>query len=170
MKCYIKIMLSIMLFIFSRTICAETLSHSMNINLAVNIAPPVCKLTEANQTVDFGDIQVSDIISGKAKRMAGFVFSDCKNVNDVTISFSGNYIDQGKNIVKNKSGGASGVAIELYDDKESRLQLKDKKKISINYADSFYFNVMAVVVADGSGERITPGDISSSIDLNVTYS
>lgn len=59
----------------------------------------------------------------------GFNFTDCTNVNNVKISFSGDKIDTNNNVIRNKSGAgyASGVVIGLYDDKEKEFSLKSYK-------------------------------------------
>ncbi|MEK9383295.1 fimbrial protein [Escherichia coli] len=149
---------------------AEEVSQSVNMDFTVNIEPPVCKLNNANLSIDFDEFQLFDILAGNVKKAAVFAFTDCTNVNSVTISFSGNNVDD--NFIKNKSGDtyASGVAIRLYNnDNGNLIQLKDKQIISINNAESFNFGVIAEVQKENNSAKVTPGNIDTSVDLNITY-
>lgn len=162
--------LYLLLFIATGAIGGDTVSQSVNMTFTVNVEPPVCKLNNADLSVDFEEFQVSDIVAGNVKKMAEFVFTDCVNVNNVTVSFTGDNIDSNNNLIKNKTGAnnASGVAIGLYDYNGSRIQLKDVQHISVNNADSFYFRVTAAVLKESSA-AVTPGKIDSSVNLNITY-
>lgn len=160
-----------LLFVTARVIGSEEVSQSIDMSFSVNIEPPVCKLNNADLSVDFGEFQVSDIVKEQVKKTAEFAFTDCTNVNNVTISFSGEHIDKDNNFIKNKSGRiyASGVAIGLYDNKGHRIQLKDKKNISIEYADSFNFSVTAEVLKESASVVVTPGNIDVSVNMNIIY-
>ncbi|MCU7297420.1 fimbrial protein [Escherichia albertii] len=162
--------LYLLLFIATGAIGGDTVSQSVNMTFTVNVEPPVCKLNNADLSVDFEEFQVSDIVAGNVKKMAEFVFTDCVNVNNVTVSFTGDNIDSNNNLIKNKTGvnNASGVAIGLYDYNGSRIQLKDVQHISVNNADSFYFGVTAAVLKESSA-AVTPGKIDTSVNLNITY-
>ena len=87
------------------------------------------------------------------------------------MSFSGDNIDTSNNVIRNKSGAgyASGVAIGLYDDKENRIQLKELQDILVNNSDSFDFRVTAAVIKDSSNAVVTPGNIDTSVNMNITY-
>ncbi|HGB5602444.1 TPA: fimbrial protein [Salmonella enterica subsp. enterica serovar Saintpaul] len=158
-------------FFSAGAIGGEEISQSVDMAFTVNIEPPVCKLNNAELSVDFGEFQVSDIVAGNVKKTAEFSFTDCINVNNITISFSGDKVDKSKNIIKNKSGAdyASGIAVGLYDDKNKRIQLKDSQSISVNNAGSFNFCVIAAVLKDSSNAVVTPGEIDTSVNLNITY-
>lgn len=101
----------------------------------------------------------------------GFNFTDCTNVNNVKISFSGDKIDTNNNVIRNKSGAgyASGVVIGLYDDKEKRIQLKELQNILVDNSASFNFRVTAAVLKDSSNAAITPRNIETSVNMNITY-
>lgn len=160
-----------LLFVTAGAIGGDQVSQSVDMTFAVNIVPPVCKLKNAELSIDFGEIEISDIISENVKKKATFSFTDCTNVNNVTISFSGDYVDGDKNFIKNKAGGgyASGVAIGLYDSNGKRIQLKDGKNISAGNSSSFDFPVTASVIKDSSSVAITSGKIDTSVNLNITY-
>ncbi|MCU7311474.1 type 1 fimbrial protein [Escherichia albertii] len=160
-----------LLFVTAGAIGGDQVSQSVDMTFAVNIVPPVCKLKNADLSIDFGEIEISDIISENVKKKATFSFTDCTNVNNVTISFSGDYVDGDKNFIKNKAGGgyASGVAIGLYDSSGKRIQLKDGKNISAGNSSSFDFPVTASVIKDSSSVAITSGKIDTSVNLNITY-
>ncbi|HAV9947016.1 TPA: type 1 fimbrial protein, partial [Escherichia coli] len=80
-------------------------------------------------------------------------------------------IDTSNNVIRNKSGAgyASGVAIGLYDDKENRIQLKELQNILVNNSDSFDFRVTAAVIKDSNNAVVTPGNIDTSVNMNITY-
>ncbi|HAY0106692.1 TPA: type 1 fimbrial protein [Escherichia coli] len=161
-----------LIFITARALAADTLSQSVDITMSVNIAPPVCNLTDSTQTVDFGEIQVFSITMEKVKKDATFSFTGCTNVNNVTISFSGNNVDKEKNFIKNKTGtdNATGIAIKLYDDKQKEIQLKDSQTTVINKDSTFNYHVTAAVVKEnGISSPVTAGKIETSVDLNITY-
>lgn len=172
MRHCLKIMVGSLLFVSARAICADTSSQSVNINLAVNIAPPVCKLKDATQTIDFDEVQVFDITMGYVKKNATFSFTECTNVNSVTISFSGNNVNQDRNFIRNKQGAdnATGVAIKLYDEKQREIRLKDPLNTELNKQSSFNFSVTAALVKEnGLSAPVTPGKIDTSVNLNITY-
>lgn len=172
MKYCLKIMVGYLLFVSARAVCADSLSQSMNINLAVNIAPPVCKLTDATQTIDFDEVQIFDITMGYVKKNATFAFTECANVNSVTISFSGNNINQDRNFIINKQGAdnATGVAIKLYDEHQKEIRLREQLNTEVNKQSSFSFSVTAVVVREnGLSAPVTAGKIDTSVNLNITY-
>ncbi|MFI0604973.1 fimbrial protein [Escherichia coli] len=160
-----------LLFVSVGAIGGDEASQSVDMTFTVNIEPPMCKLENAELDVDFGEFQVSDIVKGKVKKTVGFSFTDCTNVNNVEISFSGDKIDTNNNVIRNKSGAgyASGVAIGLYDDKENRIQLKELQNILVNKFDSFNFRVTAVVLKDSNNTVITPGNIGTSVNMNIIY-
>lgn len=161
-----------LIFITARVFAADTLSQSVEINMSVSIAPPVCNLTDSTQTVDFGEIQVFDITTGKVKKDATFSFTGCTNVNNVTISFSGSNVDKDKNFIKNKTGtdNATGIAIKLYDDSQKEIQLKEPQTKDINKESAFTYHVTAAVVKEnGISSPVTAGKIDTSVDLNITY-
>ncbi len=160
-----------LLFISFGTFGGDEVSQSVEMNFTVNIEPPVCKLNNADLSVDFGEFQASDIVTGSVKKTAEFSFTDCSNVNNVTISFSGDKIDKKTNFINNKSGAeyASGVAIGLYDDKGNRIQLKDALGVSVKNAETFDFRVTAVVQKTDANTIVTPGNIDTSVNLNITY-
>ncbi|EIM4450325.1 type 1 fimbrial protein [Salmonella enterica subsp. enterica serovar Infantis] len=159
-------------FITVRAIGADEVSQSVDMTFTVNIEPPVCKLNDAELTVDFGEFNTSDIVNGNVKGAAVFSFTDCVNVNDVRISFSGENVDRNNNFIKNKSGDnyASGVVIALYDDTGNRIHLKDEQNIIVNNVGSFQLSVMAGVLKENTTTTVTPGYIDTSVNLNVTYS
>lgn len=173
MRYYSCIILCILLFVSVRAISADTLSQSLDITLSVNIAPPVCKLTGSVQSVDFDEITVSDLIVKKKehKKDASFSFTDCENVNNVTISFSGDNVDSNNNLIKNKQGTdlASGVAIKLYDKNGKEIQLKENQTQEVDKTDEFTFRVTAGVVRESESMPITAGTINTSVNLNITY-
>ncbi|EOT8213863.1 fimbrial protein [Escherichia albertii] len=170
MKSYFNT-LWLLLFVSARAMAGEELSQSVEITFSVNIEPPVCKLQNADLSLDFGEFQVSDIIAKDVKKTAEFIFADCSNVNNVTISFFGDNVDKNNNVIKNKSGAnyASGVAIGLYDDKGSRIQLKEEENISVSDMNSFNFRVTAEVLKENSAAKVIPGNIDTSVNLNITY-
>ncbi|MED9020211.1 fimbrial protein [Escherichia coli] len=160
-----------LLFVTTRAIGSDELSQSVEMNFSVNIEPPVCKLQSTDVSVNFGDFQLFDIVTRAVKKQAKFSFTDCLNVNTVTVSFSGDNVDTEHNIIKNKSGTnyASGIAIGLYDNDGNRIQLNDKKDISIDDANSFDFIVTAEVMKESSSAIVTPGNIVTSVDLMIEY-
>lgn len=160
-----------LLFVSVGAIGGDEASQSIDMTFTVNIEPPMCKLNNAELDVDFGEFQVSDIVKGKVKKTVDFSFTDCTNVNNVEISFSGDKVDKNNNIIKNKSGSgyASGIAIGLYDDKENRIQLKESQNILVSDSDSFNFRVKAVVLKDSNNAAIIPGNIETSVNMNITY-
>ncbi|HIB4007749.1 TPA: fimbrial protein [Escherichia coli] len=162
-----------LLFIAVRAISADELSQSVEMTFTVNIEPPVCKLNNADLSVNFGEFDTSDIVKGNVKGTAVFSFTDCTNVNNVGISFSGDNMDSTNNFIKNKSGDgyASGVAIVLYDDTGRRIQLTDSKMIAVNNdTTSFNFSVTAEVQKESNTSTVYPGNIETSVNLNITYS
>ncbi|EHZ2947227.1 TPA: type 1 fimbrial protein [Escherichia coli] len=140
-------------------------------NFTVNVEPPVCKLKEAELSVNFGEFQVSDIVMENVKQTAEFFFIDCTNVNNIKISFSGDKVDSNNNLIKNKSGGnyASGVAIGLYANDGKRIQFEKEQNISIDGSGSFYYSITAEVMKDSKNAVVTPGNIDTSVNLNITY-
>lgn len=116
-------------FVSVGAIGGDEASQSVDMTFTVNIEPPMCKLDNATLDVDFGEFQIFDIVQGNVKKTVGFNFTDCTNVNNVKISFSGDKIDTNNNVIRNKSGAgyASGVVIGLYDDKEKEFSLKSYK-------------------------------------------
>ncbi|QTA28824.1 fimbrial protein [Escherichia albertii] len=172
MKYYFNVVLCFFVFLSPQVISGETLSQSVNVNLSLNIAPPVCKLTDATQTIDFGEVQPYDITMGNVKKDATFFFTDCTNVNNVTISFSGANIDKNRNLIKNKSGtdNATGIGIKLYDIKKKEINLNEKQEINVNKENSFNFQVSALVVKENeNGVAVTAGKIDTSVNMNITY-
>lgn len=166
------IILGSLILITARAFAADTLSQSVDINMSVNIAPPVCNLTDSTQTIDFGEIQVFDITMGNVKKDATFSFTGCTNVNNVTISFSGSNIEVDENFIKNKIGAdnATGIAIKLYDDTQQEIQLKESQTKEINKESAFTYHVTAAVVKEnGINTPVTAGKIDTSVDLNITY-
>jgi len=161
----------LLLFVSAGAIGGDEASQSVDMTFTVNIEPPMCKLDNATLDVDFGEFQIFDIIQGNVKKTVGFNFTDCTNVNNVKISFSGDKIDTNNNVIRNKSGAgyASGVAIGLYDDKENRILLKDLQNILVNNSGSFNFRVTAAVLKDNSNAAVTPGSIETSVNMNITY-
>ncbi|WP_223277018.1 fimbrial protein [Escherichia albertii] len=158
-------------FVSVSAIGGDELSQSVDMTFTVNIEPPMCKLNNAELDVDFGEFQVSDIVKGSVKKNVEFSFTDCTSVNNVKISFSGDKIDTNNNFIRNKSGSAyaSGVAIGLYDDKENRIQLKDLQTMLVNNSGAFNFRVAAAVLKESSSAVVTPGNIETSVNLNITY-
>ncbi|EEW3970624.1 type 1 fimbrial protein [Escherichia coli] len=140
-------------------------------NFTVNVEPPVCKLKETELSVNFGEFQVSDIVMENVKQTAEFFFIDCTNVNNIKISFSGDKVDSNNNLIKNKSGGnyASGVAIGLYANDGKRIQFEKEQNISIDGSGSFYYSITAEVMKDSKNAVVTPGNIDTSVNLNITY-
>ncbi|HIC1790555.1 TPA: fimbrial protein [Escherichia coli] len=161
----------LLLLVSVGAIGGDEASQSVDMTFTVNIKPPMCKLDNAALDVDFGEFQVSDIVKGNVKKTVGFNFTDCTNVNNVKVSFSGDKIDMNNNVIRNKSGAgyASGVAIGLYDDKKNKIQFKESQTILVNNSHSFDFHVTAVVLKDGSNAAVTPGNIETSVNLNITY-
>ncbi|HGB1496885.1 TPA: hypothetical protein ACIUE6_004553, partial [Salmonella enterica subsp. enterica serovar Hvittingfoss] len=51
-------------FFSAGAIGGEEISQSVDMAFTVNIEPPVCKLNNAELSVDFGEFQVSDIVAG----------------------------------------------------------------------------------------------------------
>lgn len=160
-----------LLFISFGSVGGDEVSQSVEMTFTVNIEPPVCKLNNADVSVDFGEFQALDIVTGSVKKMAEFSFTDCSNVNNVTVSFSGDKVDKETNFINNKLGAeyASGVAIGLYDDKGNRIQLKDALNISIKNAGVFDFRVTAAVQKTSDDKKVTPGILDTSVNLNITY-
>lgn len=172
MKYYFYVVSCSLVFLSPQVISGETLSQSVNVNLSLNIAPPVCKLTDATQTIDFGEVQAYDITMGNVKKDATFFFTECTNVNNVTISFSGANIDKNRNLIRNKSGtdNATGIGIKLYDINKKEINLNEKQKIKVNKEDSFSFQVGALVVKEKeNGAAVTAGKIDTSVNLNIIY-
>ncbi|EFO1266336.1 type 1 fimbrial protein [Escherichia albertii] len=172
MKYYFNVALCFFVFVSPQVISGGTLSQSVNVNLSLNIAPPVCKLTDATQTIDFGEAQAYDITMGNVKREATFFFTECTNVNNVTILFSGTNVDKDKNFIRNKSGAdnATGIGIKLYDNNNKEINLNEKQELSVNKKDSFSFQVSALVVKEnGNNAAVTAGKIDTSVNLNITY-
>ncbi|HFP5558380.1 TPA: fimbrial protein [Escherichia coli] len=161
----------LLLFVSVGAIGGDEASQSVDMTFTVNIEPPMCKLDNATLDVDFGEFQRFDLAQGNVKKTVGFHFTDCTNVNNVKMSFSGDNIDTSNNVIRNKSGAgyASGVAIGLYDDKENRIQLKELQNILVNNSDSFDFRVTAAVIKDSSNAVVTPGNIYASVNVNITY-
>lgn len=162
----------ILFFFTARAIGSDELSQSVDMTFTLNIEPHVCKLQEQVKSIDFGDFQVFDIVTGAVKGEAMFKFTDCQNVNDVTISFSGIYVDKEHNFIRNKTGvdRASGVAIALYDKEGARIQLKDGEKIHFDIRpEGFDFYIKAAVEKENAGTAVTTGSIDTSISLNITY-
>lgn len=161
----------LLLFVSVSAIGGDELSQSVDMTFTVNIEPPMCKLNNAELDVNFDEFQVSDIVKGNVKKNVEFSFTDCTSVNNVKISFSGDKIDTNNNFIRNKSGSgyASGVAIGLYDDKENRIQLKEPQNILVNNSGSFNFRVTAAVLKDSDNATVTPGNIETSVNMNITY-
>ncbi|EEX2836989.1 type 1 fimbrial protein [Escherichia albertii] len=161
----------LLLLVSAGAIGDDEMSQSVDMTFTVNIAPSVCKLNNANLSIDFGDFQIFDIVTENVRKTAKLSFTDCTNVNNISVSFSGDYVGRDENIIKNKSGKnyASGVAIGLYDNKNNRLQLKDAQSISVNNAGSFDFYITAAVLKESSVATVTPGTIDTSVNLNITY-
>lgn len=156
-----------------KAVCADAVSQSIDIYLTTNITPPVCRLNMSEQTIDFGEFSIFDISRNNVSKAVKLSFSDCASVNDITISFTGSTLDTSSNCIRNKlgKGNASGVVIKLYDDKNKEIQLKEKivdMSIDKNTSLDYLFN--AKIVQDDSTTYITPGLISTSVDLNITYS
>ncbi|HFP5151012.1 TPA: fimbrial protein [Escherichia coli] len=162
----------ILFFFTARAIGSDELSQSVDMTFTLNIEPHVCKLQEQVKSIDFGKFQVFDIVTGAVTGEAMFKFTDCQNVNDVTISFSGVYVDKEHNFIRNKPGGehASGVAISLYGKDGNRIQLKDGKKIDFDTSPAgFDFIIKAAVEKEHVGAVVTTGIIDTSVNLNVIY-
>ncbi len=161
----------LLLFVSVGAIGGDEASQSVDMTFTVNIKPPMCKLDNAVLEVGFGEFQVSDIVQENVKKTVELNFTDCTNVNNIKISFSGDNIDTSNNVIRNKSGAvyASGVAIGLYDDEKNKIQLKDSQTILVDNSGSFDFRVTAVVLKDGSNAAVTPGNIETSVNLNITY-
>lgn len=160
-----------LLFVTAGAIGSDQVSQSVDITFTVNIETPVCKLNKADVSVDFGEFQLFDIVTGNVKKTAKFSFTDCTSVNNVNISFSGEKVDTEKNIINNKLGSeyASGVAIGLYNDKGKRIQLKQPLSVSVNNAGTFDLSVAAAVQKTSDSAVVTPGNINTSVNLNITY-
>lgn len=161
----------LLLFFSTETIGGDEASQSIDMTFTVNIEPPMCKLDNATLDVDFGEFQVSDIVHGNVKKNLRFSFTDCTNVNNVNISFSGDKVDTNSNVIRNKTGAgyASGVAIGLFDDEEKRMQLNELQNILVDNLDSFDFRVTAAVLKDSNNAIVTAGNIEASVNMNITY-
>lgn len=161
----------LLLFVTARAIGGDEVSQSVDMNFTVNVEPPVCKLKETELSVNFGEFQVFDILMENVKQTAEFFFIDCTNVNNIKISFSGDKVDSNNNLIKNKSGGnyASGVAIGLYANDGKRIQFEKEQNISIDGSGSFYYSITAEVMKDSKNAVVTPGNIDTSVNLNITY-
>ncbi|MEC9839960.1 type 1 fimbrial protein [Escherichia coli] len=149
----------------------DQVTQSVDMNFIVNIEPPICKLNNAELSVDFGEFQSADITAGRIKKTAEFSFTNCTNVNSVEISFSGDKMDKETNVINNKLGAeyASGISIGLYDDKGKRIQLKDAVSVSVKNVGEFDFRVTAVVQKSSVNTIVTPGNIDTSVNLNIKY-
>ena len=160
-----------LLFFSVGAIGGDKVSQDVEMTFTVNIEPPMCRLDNAQLDVDFGEFQLVDIVQGSVKKTVELSFTDCTNVNNVKMSFSGDKIDTNNNVIRNKSGAgyASGVVIGLYDDKENRIQLKESQNILVNNSGSFDFRITAAGLKDSSNAVVTSGNIETSVNVNITY-
>ncbi|MEI1604699.1 type 1 fimbrial protein, partial [Escherichia coli] len=60
-------------------------------------------------------------------------------------------------------------AIGLYANDGKRIQFKKEQNISIDDSGSFYYRITAEVMKDGENAIVTPGNIDTSVNLNITY-
>lgn len=103
---------------------------------------------------------------------ATFSFSDCTSVDSLTISFTGEYIDENGNYIKNKAGNnyASGIGIKLYDKDLKEIALtKDYNQSVGKDVSSFELLIYASIKKETSNSSIQAGLVDTSVFFTVTY-
>lgn len=151
---------------------AESFSQSVDLTFAINIEPPVCKLENTVQSIDFGDLSAQEIKGVTIKKSANFSFTGCASVDSLKISFAGDNVDNDKNHIKNKTGTdyASGIAIKLYDEDFNTITLKDGYSRSVGKsATSFNLLIYAGIEQESTSSSIQPGIVDTSVLFSVTY-
>ncbi|ENZ5952284.1 fimbrial protein [Escherichia albertii] len=165
----------IFLMIFSSSMClAEELSQSVNLKLNVNIIKPVCRLTSKEAQIDFGEFDVSALTNNQPNGSVIYSFTECNNVDKLRIRFTGEHIDNSKNIIKNKESkdNASGVAVKIYDNKMKELSLNKDWIIEKNTNTNSYdltINAKVVSSENGGSTTIRPGKIDTTVNFEITY-
>ncbi|EEY6643839.1 TPA: type 1 fimbrial protein [Escherichia coli] len=150
----------------------ESFSQSVDLAFSVNIEPPVCKLENTVQSIDFGDLSVQEIKESEIKKTATFSFTGCASVDSLKISFIGDNVDNNKNYIKNKIGAdyASGIAIKLYDESFNKITLKDGYSRPVGkLTTSFDFLIYASIEKESVNSSIQPGIVDTSVLFSVTY-
>lgn len=163
-------------FFFLCVSCAvvarEEVSQSVDMNFTVDIIPPVCKLSNAEQSIEFGDFSVQDVIKNSVRGRTTFIFTDCVSVDSLTVSFSGSSVDSYNNYIKNGTGDgyASGIGIKLYDDNNNEISLgQGYTKPVGKEQNSLSLLIDAVVVKEGKDTKIKSGIVDTAVTLNVVY-
>ncbi|WP_248424000.1 fimbrial protein [Escherichia coli] len=169
-----KIFLLLLTVFCSPMSLAEEVSASVDLKMNVNIIKPVCRLTSKEAQIDFGEFDVSALKDNHPTGSAIYKFTECDNVNQLRLSFTGEHIDISKNIIKNKTNedAASGIAVKLYDNQMKELILdKDwiiEKDIKKNNYD-LTINAKIVPSENGGTASIRPGKIDTAVNFEITY-
>lgn len=167
-----KYLAFLLLILTNLASAAETLSNSYDVTLKINVLKPACKLSTTKGSIDFGEVDRKTISTNQPEGSASFLFTDCQGVNNINISFSGNYIDSSKNQLINTKGEqyASGIAIKLYDSSAREIVLSEQKTFNVDGAGNYNLDLTAkVITEDGYDNKITTGLIKSSVTLVISY-
>lgn len=163
----------VILSLYTSISAAEIISNDYNVNVDFNIVTPVCKLQTLHESLHFGEFDKLSIKDTTPEARAVLTFSGCTGVSRLNIGFSGNYIDNIKNVLTNASGTnyASGIGIKMYDSKEKEVNLQGGLVEYINGASSYDLVLKAKIISEHESlRRITPGEIKSAVTLIITYS
>ncbi|MED9748996.1 fimbrial protein [Escherichia coli] len=150
----------------------DEFSNSVDLTFTVNIQPPVCRLEKTVQSIDFGDLSAQDINRSKNKKTATFSFTGCTSVDSLTISFTGDNIEENGNYIKNNTGGdyASGIGIKLYDEYYDEIMLKNDYTRPIGKdTSSFDLLIYASIEKENSNSSIQAGLVNTSVFFSITY-
>lgn len=175
----LKRTLCIMLVSFSGLACSAEIKKQIELTVKVNVFKPVCKINSGEQTINFGDFDAQDVITGSSKinGSATFKFTECSAVNNMKIKFKQAGQSPAPNItsnyIPNSSGDtmAKGVAVKLLDEKKQEVQLGEIMSINVGNNQTtkdFTLNAMVIPI-NKTGEGISPGILQTAIGLEISY-
>ncbi|EEW3330187.1 TPA: fimbrial protein [Escherichia albertii] len=158
---------------------AEEISKSINVVFKVKVLKPVCKLSSGNQTIDFGNFDALDVVTGsnKVNGSTTFKFTECSAVNHLKIKFTqagqNPAPDTANNYIPNQAGDtmAEGVAVRLLDESQQVIPLGDIMDIAMTAGQGtkeLKLNARVIPV-DRTGRTITPGLLQTAVGLEISY-
>ncbi|EHN94253.1 fimbrial protein [Escherichia coli] len=166
-----NIIVLMLLLVQSVYAAVERVELSDDVDLKFEVLKPVCRLETIEQTIDFGTFHVLDTLTTGPKGSATFNFTDCSSVNRLLIKFEGDKI-KGTNLLKIQEGDgyASGMAIKLYSDDGSDIDLNSIWGVNINQQDKHTLKVNAQVVPlYGELSKAKHGVLKSKAILYISY-
>ena len=160
-------------------ISAAEITKQIELTLKVNVLKPVCKLSSGQQTINFGDFDVLDVItkSSKVNGSATFRFTECSAVNNLKIKFKqagqSPVPDIENNYIPNAKGDimAKGVAVKLLDDQKKEVELDKIMSVSVGenqISKDLTLNAQVISV-NKTGEGISPGMLQTAIGMEISY-